>query len=171
MPYVQFRCCPKNNIVNESGAMLQLFNRRPRPLRSSNGILPTKQPTSKGDSWQNSKGHPSFPRRYGRITALITSLAFLGVLGWLLCTYEFEEADIVEIDPHPELPPSYSSYHERERRLPQHSLSLPPPEGRHAKFFWARNHVHGTSYIPHMQDAAEPLYSVWLGQCDAGAYT
>ena len=41
------------------------------------------------------------------------------------------------------LPPLYEAYHDYERRLPQHNLSLPFPEGRDAKFFWAPNHVTG----------------------------
>ena len=41
------------------------------------------------------------------------------------------------------LPPLYESYHDYERHLPQHDLSLSFPEGRDAKFFWAANHVHG----------------------------
>ncbi|KAG2147827.1 uncharacterized protein EDB93DRAFT_1145545 [Suillus bovinus] len=42
---------------------------------------------------------------------------------------------------HHSLPPLYEEYHDYERRLPQHNLSLPFPEGRDAKFFWAANHV------------------------------
>jgi hypothetical protein len=120
--------------------MLQPFNRR--PLRSNNGILPLKLPISKDDIWQSSKGHSRLPRRYGK-TTLIASLIFLCTVGWLLYTYHFEDEEIEEFDPHPEIPPSYALYHERERQLPQHSLSLPAPEGKHAKFFWAKNHVHG----------------------------
>lgn len=41
------------------------------------------------------------------------------------------------------LPPLYEAYHDYERHLPQHNLSLPFPEGRDAKFFWAPNHVIG----------------------------
>lgn len=39
------------------------------------------------------------------------------------------------------LPPLYEEYHDYERHLPQHNLSLPFPEGRDAKFFWTANHV------------------------------
>lgn len=39
------------------------------------------------------------------------------------------------------LPPLYEAYHDYERHLPQHNLSLPFPEGRDAKFFWVPNHV------------------------------
>ncbi|KAH7924135.1 hypothetical protein BV22DRAFT_1013901 [Leucogyrophana mollusca] len=41
------------------------------------------------------------------------------------------------------LPPLYEAYNDYERHLPQHNLSLPYPEGRDAKFFWAANHVTG----------------------------
>ncbi|KAJ7785211.1 hypothetical protein DFH07DRAFT_975793, partial [Mycena maculata] len=37
-------------------------------------------------------------------------------------------------------PPLYEEYRELERNLPQHNLSLPYPEGTHAKFLWAANH-------------------------------
>lgn len=45
------------------------------------------------------------------------------------------------------LPPLYEAYHDYERHLPQHNLSLPFPEGRDAKFFWAPNHVTGECRI------------------------
>lgn len=41
------------------------------------------------------------------------------------------------------LPPLYEAYHDYERHLPQHNLSLPYPEGRDAKFFWVAGHVKG----------------------------
>jgi hypothetical protein len=37
-------------------------------------------------------------------------------------------------------PPLYEEYRQRERTLPQHNMSLPYPEGSHAKFLWAANH-------------------------------
>lgn len=40
------------------------------------------------------------------------------------------------------VPPLYEKYHDYERHLPQHDLSLPFPEGRDAKFFWVPNHVY-----------------------------
>ncbi|KAI6108778.1 hypothetical protein EDD16DRAFT_1694730 [Pisolithus croceorrhizus] len=50
------------------------------------------------------------------------------------------------------LPPLYESYHDYERHLPQHNLSLPYPEGRDAKFFWAANHVHSSGWGNSMQE-------------------
>ncbi|KAL4062369.1 hypothetical protein J3A83DRAFT_4110097 [Scleroderma citrinum] len=52
----------------------------------------------------------------------------------------------------PKLPPLYEAYHDYERRLPQHNLSLPYPEGRDAKYFWAANHVHGSGWGNAMQE-------------------
>ncbi|KAG1738934.1 uncharacterized protein EDB91DRAFT_1288158 [Suillus paluster] len=46
----------------------------------------------------------------------------------------------------------YEEYHEYERRLPQHNLSLPFPEGRDAKFFWAANHVINSGWGNVMQE-------------------
>ncbi|KAH7885742.1 hypothetical protein F5I97DRAFT_1145854 [Phlebopus sp. FC_14] len=50
------------------------------------------------------------------------------------------------------LPPLYEDYHEFERHLPQHNLSLPFPEGRDAKFFWAANHVTRSGWGNAMQE-------------------
>lgn len=50
------------------------------------------------------------------------------------------------------LPPLYEVYHDYERHLPQHNLSLPFPEGRDAKFFWAANHVTSSGWGNAMQE-------------------
>lgn len=41
-------------------------------------------------------------------------------------------------------PPLYEEWHERERHLPQHNLSLPYPEGAYGEYLYASNHVWGT---------------------------
>ncbi|OJA20557.1 hypothetical protein AZE42_09786 [Rhizopogon vesiculosus] len=50
------------------------------------------------------------------------------------------------------LPPLYEKYHDYERHLPQHDLSLPFPEGRDAKFFWTPNHVYNSGWGNAMQE-------------------
>ncbi|KAG8220778.1 hypothetical protein J3R82DRAFT_2210 [Butyriboletus roseoflavus] len=50
------------------------------------------------------------------------------------------------------LPPLYENYHNYERQLPQHNLSLPFPEGRDAKFFWVSNHVTASGWGNAMQE-------------------
>ncbi|KIK92982.1 hypothetical protein PAXRUDRAFT_34289 [Paxillus rubicundulus Ve08.2h10] len=50
------------------------------------------------------------------------------------------------------LPPLYEAYHDFERHLPQHNLSLPFPEGRDAKFFWPANHVTASGWGNAMQE-------------------
>ncbi|KAG6374801.1 hypothetical protein JVT61DRAFT_4184 [Boletus reticuloceps] len=50
------------------------------------------------------------------------------------------------------LPPLFEAYHDYERHLPQHNLSLPFPEGRDAKFFWASNHVTASGWGNVMQE-------------------
>lgn len=50
------------------------------------------------------------------------------------------------------LPPLYEQYHDYERHLPQHNLSLPFPEGRDAKFLWAANHVISSGWGNAMQE-------------------
>ncbi|KAF9244158.1 hypothetical protein BU15DRAFT_86106 [Melanogaster broomeanus] len=52
----------------------------------------------------------------------------------------------------PSIPPLFEAYHEFERHLPQHDLSLPFPEGRDAKFFWAANHVTASGWGNVMQE-------------------
>lgn len=42
------------------------------------------------------------------------------------------------------LPPLYKEYSAAEEQLPQHDLTLPFPEGRHAKYIWFSNHVRST---------------------------
>lgn len=75
-------------------------------------------------------------------------LVFLFLSSWaLLWLYSHHPwEDLVaseEDDAHHTSPPLYEAYHDYERHLPQHNLSLPYPEGRDAKFFWAPNHVTG----------------------------
>ncbi|THV07951.1 hypothetical protein K435DRAFT_772286 [Dendrothele bispora CBS 962.96] len=43
-------------------------------------------------------------------------------------------------------PPLYEEWHAYERSLPQHDLSLPPPEGRAAKFVFMANHAHASGW-------------------------
>ncbi|KAF9219945.1 hypothetical protein BS17DRAFT_788327 [Gyrodon lividus] len=50
------------------------------------------------------------------------------------------------------LPPLYEAYHDFERHLPQHNLSLSFPEGRDVKFFWAANHVTASGWGNAMQE-------------------
>ncbi|THU88080.1 hypothetical protein K435DRAFT_680488 [Dendrothele bispora CBS 962.96] len=45
-----------------------------------------------------------------------------------------------------ELPPLYEEWHEYERNLPQHDLTLPPPEGRAARFLFMANHAHASGW-------------------------
>lgn len=68
------------------------------------------------------------------------------------------------------LPPLYEAYHDYERHLPQHNLSLPFPEGRDAKFFWVPNHVTGEHcFCLCMTTGVIFFRSLGVGQRYAGA--
>ncbi|THV05877.1 hypothetical protein K435DRAFT_646473, partial [Dendrothele bispora CBS 962.96] len=43
-------------------------------------------------------------------------------------------------------PPLYEEWHKQEQKLPQHDLTLPPPEGRMSKFLFMGGHVHGVGW-------------------------
>lgn len=45
------------------------------------------------------------------------------------------------------LPPLYEEWYEYERRLPQHNVSLPFPEGANGLYFYPANHVWGESLV------------------------
>jgi hypothetical protein len=61
------------------------------------------------------------------------------------------DTDIPQSPPQP--PPLYEEYREQERNFPQHNLSLPYPDGSHAKFLWAANHGSCTNFcLSHFHD-------------------
>jgi hypothetical protein len=135
-------------------------NKHPRSSDSSN------LPLSNADT-RSPPSRFSLTRRCTRLlTGLILVCLFLffsrsktTVPSWL------QEQSLAEKH---SLPPLYEEYHDYERHLPQHNLSLPFPEGRDAKFFWAANHVTGmnigyTSFRPVLTPA-----SFGMGQCHAG---
>ncbi|KAK7055711.1 hypothetical protein R3P38DRAFT_2848631 [Favolaschia claudopus] len=64
-------------------------------------------------------------------------------------------------------PPLYEAYHERERHFPQHNLSLPDPEGSHAKYLWADNHGSHFGWGNYMQ---EMLLNAYLAFAAHRAY-
>ncbi|KAJ6586421.1 hypothetical protein DFH09DRAFT_1359751 [Mycena vulgaris] len=55
-------------------------------------------------------------------------------------------------------PPLYEKYRERERHFPQHNLSLPYPEGSHAKFLWAANHGSRFGWGNYMEEMVLDAY-------------
>ncbi|KAG2346858.1 hypothetical protein BDR05DRAFT_877897 [Suillus weaverae] len=118
-------------------------NKHPRPSDSST------LPLSNSD--MKSASRFSLTRRCTRLlTGLILVCLFLffsrtktTVPSWL------QEQSLVEKH---SLPPLYEEYHDYERHLPQHNLSLPFPEGRDAKFFWAANHVTNSGWGNAMQE-------------------
>ncbi|KAF8215071.1 hypothetical protein K438DRAFT_1460844, partial [Mycena galopus ATCC 62051] len=61
-------------------------------------------------------------------------------------------------------PPSYKIYHGRERRLPQHNLSLPYPDGSHAKFLWADNPRSNAGWGDYMQDILLNAYIAYAAK-------
>ncbi|KAJ6562658.1 hypothetical protein B0H19DRAFT_1069255 [Mycena capillaripes] len=70
-----------------------------------------------------------------------------------------------DIDPPPTAPqesrpppPLYEEYRERERNLPQNNMSLPYPDGSHAKFLWAANHGSGFGWGNYMEEMIIDAY-------------
>ncbi|KAH7908997.1 hypothetical protein BJ138DRAFT_1156325 [Hygrophoropsis aurantiaca] len=87
-----------------------------------------------------------------RCTRLLLALAGLF---WITFFFYWSGADQLvpdDIFTDRSLPPLYEAYNDYERHLPQHNLSLPFPEGRDAKFFWAANHVTGSGWGNAMQE-------------------
>lgn len=111
---------------------------------SDNGepsILPMKSSPSP-EKWRWQPQHAFFTKRYTR--AMVAGLA---TVSFLLLFYKFESLGTEQMDLIPgvqesDLPPLYEQYNEYERLLPQHDMSLPSPEGKHAKFLFFANHAH-----------------------------
>jgi hypothetical protein len=159
--------------------MFQIFkHRRPR-MANAPTILPTRRFGLPG-----SKKNDTSPSLLARLNGLVVNRRYLRVtFAALLCfslTFLFWPSQSIEelkLWAFPVvMPPLYERYHHFERNLPQLDLSLPAPDGKHAKYFWARNHVHGTRtclalLVCVWVAASEWSDSVWLGQCDAGTFT
>ncbi|KAJ7024495.1 hypothetical protein C8F04DRAFT_1131254 [Mycena alexandri] len=64
----------------------------------------------------------------------------------------------------PRPPPLYEEYHRRERNLPQHNLSLPYPDGSHAKFLWTANHGSGFGWGNYMEEMILDAYLAYAAQ-------
>lgn len=134
-----------------------------RPLRSDGPVLPLKVPDTRTAS------RSYLTKRCFRL------LVVLFVSSWaLLWLYNRQNENVSslsrdrDITEH-SLPPLYEAYHDYERHLPQHNLSLPYPEGRDAKFFWASNHVTGKTGFPLRQPVYIMFVRLWVGKCHAGA--
>ncbi|KAF7335804.1 hypothetical protein MVEN_02236400 [Mycena venus] len=76
------------------------------------------------------------------------------------------------VDPGPSAasgdPPRYKKYHEQERNLPQHNMSLPYPDGSHAKFLWV--HSHGWSRFGWGDYMQEMILNTYLAYAAQRAY-
>ncbi len=107
-------------------------------------ILPTRNPSSRArspkDGWRN-RSKSLLTRRYARV--LLLGLVVLSVIALFFHSDTIKESLPFPISPMSNMPPIYEQYHEYERNLPQHDLSLPPPDGKHAKFIYFANHAHG----------------------------
>ncbi|KAJ7916092.1 hypothetical protein B0H13DRAFT_2451325 [Mycena leptocephala] len=64
----------------------------------------------------------------------------------------------------PQPPPLYEEYREQERNFPQHNLSLPYPDGSHAKFLWAANHGSYFGWGNYMQEMILNAYLAYAAQ-------
>lgn len=87
-----------------------------------------------------------FIQRQGsrKILALIISLSFLGsLLVYVWLSSAFSTAGLFKSLRRQRLPPLYPEQRKFEWLLPQHDLSLPPPEGQHGRYLYIANHVRG----------------------------
>jgi len=73
-------------------------------------------------------------------------------------------------------PPRFYEWHDREKRLPQHDLNLPYPQGREGRYIRFTNQVWGTSFFfaaaaqqqsHHLSDRPIVERRRRLGQCHA----
>src|SRR5579859_7450149 len=117
-------------------------------------ILSPRSPslTHSSSSWSKQSRHIirrsfSFERRCTRI--LFVCVFSLVVAALLIRSHRASiNHEEKQAEENPLLPPTYHQYMENERRFPQHNISLPSPEGKHAKFFWPANHVISMPIIP-----------------------
>ncbi|THV05823.1 hypothetical protein K435DRAFT_789854 [Dendrothele bispora CBS 962.96] len=61
-----------------------------------------------------------------------------------------------------QLPPLYEEWHEQEQKLPQHDLTLPPPEGRMSRFLFMGGHVHGLGWGNVLQEMVLNAHLAYL---------
>ena len=117
--------------------------------RGKADLLPTTL-TDRGHNYRRTNSSQPWWRRFytKRILRLVVFAA--------LCfgaVHLFWSADPVveKTEEKHDTPPLYEKWRQAELRLPQHNPELPYPEGKHGKYIWYANHVHGAcyaSYIP-----------------------
>ena len=109
--------------------------KRVLPLWTSDS---SRSPTASLEPATGSFKFFNIPKRYTRLLSLLilTTLILVLLTGFDQLPYYFYLN-------WRKLPPLYDQFNEFERRLPQHDLSLPYPEGKHAKFIHFANHQDG----------------------------
>jgi len=102
--------------------------------RASSAILPN-------DNLSPYYAPANIPRRFMR-----TAAGAVMIISLFLVWYTYGSGRRTELmSPSADRPPPlYQHYSESEEQLPQHDLTLPFPEGRHAKYIWFSNHVRST---------------------------
>ncbi|KAJ7348686.1 hypothetical protein DFH08DRAFT_960060 [Mycena albidolilacea] len=101
-----------------------------------------------------------------RATSMGIFLEVVGHLDWasgIIATDDIDLAPLANNGLGPN-PPLYAQYHQRERNLPQHSPSLPYPDGPHAKFLWADNHGSHYGWGNYMQEMILNAYLAYAAQ-------
>ena len=121
-----------------SSSTMRTFTHKHSRSLGKNPVLPLKHSDSRPPPRQY------YTKRCCRVILLLVTLwVFVLLSPRQPPTQDWTQLREAEDNSRTRLPPLYESYHDYERHLPQHNLSLPYPEGRDAKFFWAANHVHG----------------------------
>jgi hypothetical protein len=155
-----------------------MFNYRPRLA-----VLPTisiGSSTSTADVRSTGGLGLTITKRYTRLLLFaVVWLAFVGSLSLRANNVDTEPISdpknntFEELDLFPDLPPTYQEYIDYERYLPQHNMSSPPPDGKHAKFLWIRNHARGalsTCFFCEPGSLITITCRFGLGECTARAY-
>lgn len=146
--------------------MATWFLGRLADVRSSGDHLYASLATESGGAkYDRTRGLSNFLRRFLRLL-----LALVGVsVVFALFVFHRRRSREAKKEPEP-WPPLYPEYTEWERRLPQHNMSLPSPEGEHAKFLWIPNHTQcKRAHYPGLYLSAHVSFRGGLGELHAGA--
>ncbi|KAJ7851503.1 hypothetical protein B0H14DRAFT_2761623 [Mycena olivaceomarginata] len=140
-------------------------------LKFLRGTLPghtvdTDQQLTGGNESGSTEVRRAKPRRCGFSLrwrmAVLSTVVFLWLF-YRLSVPGYYMDHFTDGDP-PRRPPLYEAYHQRERNLSQHNPSLPSPDGRHAKFLWAANHVSHTDWADYMEEMILNAYLAYAAQ-------
>ncbi|TDL27959.1 hypothetical protein BD410DRAFT_781887 [Rickenella mellea] len=118
-----------------------MFNLFPRAFRPRYALLPSDNNSSQPARKFLIKRTIIFWTSAPTAFVVLYFLIFHQLGFWKLATPVDTEGDDWRDHPEPPLPPDYEDVYEFERKLPQHNLSLPFPEGATGRYFYSANHA------------------------------